>query len=80
MVLITELTMTDDELELSILEKYVAQHQEAETAEPRATDKCARELDMREVLRELTSEEEANLSYKADLWINRLARIIHDRA
>ena len=65
--------MTDDELELSILEKYVARHQEAETAEPRATDKCARELDMREVLGELTGEEGANLGYKADLWIDRLA-------
>ena len=73
MVLITELTMTDDELELSILGKYVARHQDAETAEPRATDKCARELDMRQVLRELTGEEGAKLGYKADLWIARLA-------
>ncbi len=48
--------MTDEELELSILEKYVVRHQQAETADPRATDKCARELDMREVLRELTGE------------------------
>ncbi len=71
--LITEVTMTDEELELSILEKYVARHQQAETADPRATDKCARELDMREVLRELTGEEGANLSYIADLWIGRLA-------
>ena len=42
--------MTDDKLELSILEKHVTRHQEAETAEPRATNKCARELGVREVL------------------------------
>ena len=65
--------MTDDELELSILEKYVARHQVVEIAERRATNKCARELDMREVLRELTDEEGANLVYKADLCIDRLA-------
>ncbi len=65
--------MTDDELEVAILEKYVARHQEAETAEQRSTEKCARELDMREVLHELTSEKGANLDYLADLWIGRLA-------
>ncbi len=65
--------MTDDELEFAILEKYVAHHQEVETAEPRATEKCARELDMREVLRELTGEKGATLDYLAVLWIGRLA-------
>ena len=65
--------MTDDELEFAILEKYVARHQEAETAEPRATEKCARELDMRGVLRELTGEKGATLDYLAALWIGRLA-------
>ncbi len=65
--------MTDDELELSILEKYVALHQAAQTAELPAADKCARELDMRTVLRELTSDERVNLDYMAGLWLDRLA-------
>lgn len=65
--------MTDDELELAILEKYVARHQEAETTKPRAADKCAHELDMREVLHELTDKEGANLDYLAELWVGRLA-------
>lgn len=63
--------MTDDELELSILEKYVERHREA--AELPGADKCIRELDMREVLREFTSEEGAKLDYRAGLWIDRLA-------
>ena len=68
----TEATVTDDELELSILEKYVTLHQAAQTAELPAADKCARELDMREVLRELTNEEGTNLDYMAGLWLDRL--------
>ena len=69
-----EITVTDDELELSILEKYVARHQAAQTAVLPAADKCVRELDMREVLREITSEEGANLDYMAELWLDRLAQ------
>ena len=66
--------MTEDELELSILEKYVTLHQEAQIAELPAADKCLRELDMREVLRAITSEEAAKLDYMADLWLGRLAQ------
>ena len=69
-----EITVTDDKLELSILEKYVGLHQAAQTAELPAADKCLRELDMREVLREFTGEEGANLDYMADLWLGRLAQ------
>ena len=69
-----EITVTDAELELSILEKYVARHQAAQTANLPAADKCVRELDMREVLREITSEEGANLDYIAELWLDRLAQ------
>ena len=69
-----EITVTDDELELSILEKYVARHQAAQTAVLPTADKCVRELDMREVLREITSEEGANLDYMAELWLDRLAQ------
>jgi serine/threonine protein kinase len=65
--------MTDDELELSILEKYVTRHKEVETVKPQVTNKCAYELDMREVLHELTGEEGTNLDYSAGLWIGRLA-------
>ncbi len=65
--------MTDDELELGILERYTAWHQVVETSTPQVTGKCPRELDMREVLREFTDEDGANLDYIADLWIDRLA-------
>jgi len=65
--------VTDDELELSILEKYVARHEAAYTAGHPAGDKCARELDMREVLRDLISEDETKLDYLAGLWLDRLA-------
>lgn len=43
--LTTEITVTDDELELSILQKYVALHEAAQTAELPTADKCLRELD-----------------------------------
>jgi diguanylate cyclase (GGDEF)-like protein len=65
--------MTEDELELAILEKYAAQHRKAETTTPPPADKCAWELDMRQVLGELTGEQEPDLSYTASLWLNRLA-------
>ena len=71
--LTTGITLTDDELELSILQKYVALHKVAQTAELPSADKCARELDMRKVLRELTNEEGEELDYAAELWIDRLA-------
>lgn len=36
--------MNEDELELNILERFVARHDEAEVADPERQDKCAREL------------------------------------
>lgn len=65
--------MTDDELELAILEKFAALHQAAHTAGHPTSDKCTRELDMRYVVGEITGEEGANLEYMAELWIDRLA-------
>lgn len=65
--------MTEDKLELEILKKYVAQHEAASIANPQMQNKCARELDMREVLRDLLGYEEPLLKYHADLWLQRLA-------
>lgn len=65
--------MTEDELEHSILNEYIARHREVKTATLPAPDKCALELDMRDVIHRLTGEEGTNLEYKADLLIGRLA-------
>ena len=45
--------MTEDKIELEILKKYVKQHEVASIADPQMQNKCARELDMREVLQDL---------------------------
>jgi diguanylate cyclase (GGDEF)-like protein len=64
-------TITDDELELAILKQYVEQHKKAETAN--VQDKCARELDMREVLKNITEDSGDSLEYNTRLWLDRLA-------
>lgn len=67
--------MTEDQLELAILEKFIEQYRKAETTTPRPADKCAWELDIREVLGELTGEHGAELVYSAGLWLDRLAPV-----
>jgi hypothetical protein len=65
--------MTDDELELRILERFVARFDEAEVADPDRASKCARELDMRDVLRELTGKMGPALDLEARRWLMQLA-------
>ena len=48
----TEVALTDGELELTILEKYTAWHQAVLTGGHPSGGKCFLELDMRTVLRE----------------------------
>ena len=65
--------MTDDELELRILERFVARFDEGEIADPDRANKCARELDMRDVLRELTGKTGPALDSEARRWLMQLA-------
>jgi diguanylate cyclase (GGDEF)-like protein len=65
------MTMTDDELELAILKQYVKQHKAAGINA--SVDKCARELDMRNVLENIMGKKAPSLEYDANLWLNRLA-------
>ncbi len=65
--------MTDDELELAILERYLAHHESVLVSGSEVPDKCALELDMREVLAELTRRKGAELEYHAGRWHARLA-------
>ncbi len=65
--------MTDDEIESEILRKYIAQHRSGELADPERRSKCARELDMREVIQSITAESGPELEYTARLWHGRLA-------
>ncbi len=62
--------MSEDELEIAILEKYIA-HYESVGDENR--NKCARELDMREVLKEIEGVASEKVERHANLWLNRLA-------
>jgi len=61
--------MNETELEIEILKKYIDQHK----LENDSSSKCARELDMREVLKEIIGDESQDLEYDARLWLNRLA-------
>ncbi len=61
--------MNETELEIAILKKYIDQHKLA----GESNSKCARELDMREVLKETIGDESQDLEYDARLWLNRLA-------
>lgn len=65
--------ISGDELELLILRKYVDYHRKAELTDPSRKDKCARELDMREVIAEITGESGRELEYTAELWHAQLA-------
>jgi diguanylate cyclase (GGDEF)-like protein len=65
--------MTEDEMELRILRTYVDKHKAAELASPGRGDKCARELDMRQVIASITGESGPELEYTARLWHSRLA-------
>lgn len=62
--------INDDELEISILQKYIAQLELIGENNP---NKCARELDMRKVLKDITGESLQDLEFKAKIWHNRLA-------
>lgn len=64
--------MTDDQLELEILKRFVAQHKAAGLAGER--EKCAAELDMRIVLQELTRMQGDEVTYEAGRWFRLLVR------
>lgn len=61
--------MNENELEIAILQKYIAQFELIGEKNP---NKCARELDMRAVLREIIGNKD-NIESQAQLWHNRLA-------
>ncbi len=63
--------MTEDEREREILRRYVARYEEAERTTPGS--KCARELDMREVLRALEPLDDPSLTLGAERWLLKLA-------
>jgi diguanylate cyclase (GGDEF)-like protein len=65
--------MTDNEIELRILGSYVEHHRIAEIADPQRRNKCAREIDMRQVIAKITGESGPELEYAARLWHGRLA-------
>lgn len=65
--------MTEDEIELAILRKYIEQHKAGELADPELRHKCARELDMREVIAGISGESGPELDYRARFWYGRLA-------
>ena len=69
------MAMNEDDLEIAILEKYIKQFELAGENNP---NKCARELDMREVLREVTGGDKT-LESSAKLWHNRLAPRNHGK-
>lgn len=68
--------MTQDQVELSILRKYTEQHKNAELRAPGS--KCARELDMRNVLAKITGHVGQELEYGAQFWLDRLAPVTHN--
>lgn len=61
--------MNEIELEIAMLIKFIDQHKLADGS----SSKCDRELDMREVLKEIIGDESQDLEYDARLWLNRLA-------
>jgi diguanylate cyclase (GGDEF)-like protein len=63
---------SEDEIELAILQRYVEKHKAANITNPDPANGCARELDMREVLREIIDEQGPALDYSANLWHTRL--------
>lgn len=64
------MAINDDDLEISILKEYIEQY---ELIGDKNSNKCARELDMREVLKKITGDADQNLESKALLWHIRLA-------
>lgn len=65
-------SVTDDEMELRILRQYVDQHKAGELADPDRRDKCARELDMRDVISSIAGGSGSELDYAGQLWHGRL--------
>jgi len=65
--------LSDDQVELIILQKAVEQHKIAETNDKLKTDKCAREINLADILSDLTGESGPTLEYSAKLWLNRVA-------
>src|SRR3990167_5713396 len=68
--------MTQDQIELSILRKCTEQHKNAELRAPGS--KCARELDMRNVLAEITGHVGQELECDAQFWLDHLAPTTHN--
>ena len=61
--------LSDDEIELRILIECVAQHRKAEADSKLKGNKCAKELDLRKLLEDITGEKEHRLDY----WLSHLA-------
>src|ERR1044071_7283877 len=64
--------MTDDEIELAILQKYVAQYRDGTIADPGLGNKCARELSIREVIKEVAKSDGNELEFLTGHWFVRL--------
>ena len=65
--------MSDDEIELRVLQHYVEQYRMASVKDPEVRDRCSRELSMRDVLRSLGHEGGPELDFDASFWLTRLA-------
>jgi diguanylate cyclase (GGDEF)-like protein len=65
--------MSDDEIELRVLQQYVEQYRTASSRDPEVRDRCSRELSMRDVLRSLGHAGGPELDFDASFWLTRLA-------
>jgi hypothetical protein len=65
--------MTEDELELKILERYTAHYRAVSRTDPTRSNKCLRELDLRQVLADLTAATGGDLDLEGRIWLGRLA-------
>lgn len=63
------MAINDDELEITILQKYIDQYKIVGVEN---ANKCARELDMREIIKEITGKTGQDLELEASIWHNRL--------
>ncbi|MGE0591886.1 MAG: toll/interleukin-1 receptor domain-containing protein [Vicinamibacterales bacterium] len=68
--------MSEDELELGILSRFVAQHAEADRLNPDG-GKCLRELDLRQVLFDITAIQGPELDHLYRVWKRRLVGTQH---
>lgn len=64
--------MNEDQIELEILRRYVDQHRAAARDRGADHDKCAEELDMRDVVRQTGAYPAEDLEYWARFWLDGL--------